>query len=144
MDFLHIRFKDSIPIPKILAWSSTHENCVGTEYIIMEYCSGMTMGDRHTEAMQKGNLGAVARATAHMQLQLASLSFSQFGSIYYTGHVSPELQKRPLYAPGEAEDECSALFRIGPSVDRQFYRSDRAHMELDRGPCKCLFRPQRL
>ncbi|TFK39015.1 kinase-like domain-containing protein [Crucibulum laeve] len=133
MDFIRTKFED-LPIPKVLAWSATHENPIGSEYIIMEFCEGTTLGSCHREAMQKGNLGTLARATSKMQLQLASLSFSQFGSIYYKEDVSSELQSRPLYSSGEIEDICAERFRIGPSVDRLFYRSQRAHMDLDRGP----------
>jgi hypothetical protein len=73
---------------------------------------------------------------AEFQSRLASIKFSQYGSIFYKEHVSLELQNRPLYAEGTSKDECSERFRIGPSVERRFYRSERACMPLDRGPCK--------
>jgi hypothetical protein len=134
LDFLRRRFR--IQVPKVLAWSSTHENPVGTEYMLTEYFDGTSMGDCYPDAMKKGNIGAIARKTAKFQLELSGVTFSQIGSIFYTEHVAPELRKRPLYALGVPEDDCSARFRIGPSVDRIFYRSERASMKLDRGPCK--------
>ncbi len=134
LDFLYRRF--GMPVPKVLAWSATHEHPVGSEYILMEYCAGTSMGDCYSEAMVRGNVGSIAREIAKWQLKLSTVAFSQIGSIFYTEDVAPELKERPLYAEGVAEDECSSRFRIGPSVDRIFYRSERAGMELNRGPCK--------
>lgn len=72
---------------------------------------------------------------AELMSNLASIPFSQYGSIYYKEDVDPRLQERPLYAEGIDEDELSGRFRIGPSVERRFYRGGRAHLPVDRGPC---------
>ena len=136
MDFL--RTKLGFPIPKVLAWNASPNNPVGCEYIVMEQCSGEMLANRVDSPSQ---VSMFAAEIAEMQTRLASIKFSQYGSIYYKDNVSPELQACPLYAKGEPEDECSERFRIGPSVDRRFYRSERAHMEIDRGPCKMPFTP---
>lgn len=73
---------------------------------------------------------------ADFYVKLASIPFSQYGSIYYKEDVSPELQALPLYAEGTPEDECSERFRIGPSIDRRFYRGERLRLNIDRGPCE--------
>lgn len=98
----------------------------------MERCPGDPLG-HHMQAIHDKSLLA---QIADFQARLASIKFSQYGNIFYTEHVSPELQNRPLYAAGEPKDECSERFRIGPSVERRFYRSERARMDLDRGPCE--------
>ena len=134
MDFLRTKLR--FPIPKVLAWNASPNNPVGCEYMIMEQCSGEMLANRVDSPSQ---VSMFAAEIAEMQTRLASIKFSQYGSIYYKDNVSPELQARPLYAKGEPEDECSERFRIGPSVDRRFYRSERAHMQIDRGPCKIPF-----
>jgi hypothetical protein len=134
MDFL--RTKLGFPIPKVLAWNASPNNPVGCEYMIMEQCSGEMLANRVDSPSQ---VSMFAAEIAKMQTRLASIKFSQYGSIYYKENVSPKLQARPLYAKGEPEDECSKRFRIGLSVDRRFYRSERAHMQIDRGPCKMPF-----
>lgn len=136
MDFL--RTKLGFPIPKVLAWNASPNNPVGCEYIVMEQCSGEMLANRVDSPSQ---VSMVAAEIAEMQTRLSSIKFSQYGSIYYKDNVSPELQARPLYAKGEPDDECSERFRIGLSVDRRFYRSERAHMQIDRGPCKIPFTP---
>lgn len=98
----------------------------------MERCPGGPLG-QYPEATSSKHL---LDDLAGFQAKLATLKFSQYGSIFYKEDVSPELQSRPLYAEGEIEDECSERFRIGPSVERRFYRSQRAAMKLDRGPCE--------
>jgi hypothetical protein len=98
----------------------------------MEMCPGNPLG-HHTHATHDGRL---LTQIAEFQSKLASIKFSQYGSIFYKEHVSPELQNQPLYAEGTSGDECSERFRIGPSVERRFYRSERACMTLDRGPCE--------
>jgi hypothetical protein len=78
---------------------------------------------------------------AKLMSGLASIPFSQYGSIYYKEDLDTQLQSRPLYAEGEPQDECSERFRIGPSVERRFYRSERARMCIDRGPCEVVLLP---
>jgi hypothetical protein len=134
MDFL--RTKLGFPIPRVLAWNASPDNPVGCEYMIMEQCSGEMLANRVDSPSQ---ISKFVAKIAKIQTRLASIKFSQYGSIYYKDNVSPELQARPLYAKGEPEDKCSERFRIGLSVDRRFYRSERAHMQIDRGPCKMPF-----
>ena len=95
----------------------------------MEECPGEALALQ--ERMSSGFLNDMAA----LQAKLAGIKFSQFGSIYYKEDVDPELQARPLYAEGTPEDESSHRFRIGPSVDRRFYRGGRAYLNIDRGPC---------
>ncbi|KAF8602341.1 hypothetical protein BDV93DRAFT_557595 [Ceratobasidium sp. AG-I] len=128
IDFLRSRLQ--APIPKILAWQASSDNPVGCEYILMERCPGDPLG-HHMHAIRDKSL---LTQIADFQIKLSSVRFSQYGSIFYKDHVSPELQNRPLYAEGEPEDHCSERFRIGPSVERRFYRRERASMNLDRGP----------
>lgn len=69
---------------------------------------------------------------------LGGIPFSQYGSINYKEDVDPLLQARPLYAEGQPPDDCSERFRVGPSVERRFYRGERTRLLIDRGPCKIL------
>ncbi|KAF9485554.1 hypothetical protein BDN70DRAFT_871224 [Pholiota conissans] len=134
MDFVRSRLAS--PIPKVLAWDATTTNDVGCEYIIMELCNGFLLHDRLGEQLTYYRHIA---DTADLMIGLASIRFSQYGSIYYKEDVDSELQGRPFYAEGEKQDELSDRFRIGPSVERRFYRGERAHMSIDRGPWKDIY-----
>lgn len=135
MDFARTRL--GIPVPKVLAWSASRENSVGSEYIIMEKWSIDTLADQ-IEAEEATTPDTVMLALANAPAKLASIPFSQYGSLYYKEDVSPELQARPLYAEGHPEDEWSAQFRIGPSVERRFCRAERVRLDVNRGPCKYI------
>ncbi|KAG6822066.1 hypothetical protein H0H87_003620, partial [Tephrocybe sp. NHM501043] len=68
-----------------------------------------------------------------------TVRFSQLGSLYFTEDVSADLQKQPLFADNmhlstEALRTAASRYRIGPLVDRQWYRGGRAAMTVDRGP----------
>ena len=135
MDFIRSRLGPRIP--KVLAWDASSDNPVGCEYIIMEKCAGPTL---HGRADTDPNSFRHVYDVAKLMSSLASIPFSQYGSIYYKGDVDPHLQERPLYAEGIDGDDISQRFRIGPSVERRFYRGGRAHLAIDRGPCN-LFSP---
>ena len=132
MEFVRSRF--GFPVPKVYAWDASCDNAVGWEYIIMEKCSGENFASHVDEVAQFTH---IIHRLAKLQHDMSEIRFSQFGSIYFKEDVDDSLQSRPLYAPGVPDDECSKRFRIGPSVERQFYRGERAGMDLDRGPCKC-------
>ena len=135
MDFIRSRF--GAPVPKVLAWNASSDNQVGCEYIIMEKSSGDVLETHldHSPAASQQHIFDVAR----LYDNLASVPFSQYGSIYYKEDLDPSLQARPLYADGVPTDSCAERFRIGPSVERRFYRGGRAHMSIDRGPCGFFF-----
>jgi hypothetical protein len=133
MDFVRTRL--GTPVPKVLAWDACPDNDVGCEYIIMEECVGDVLANRLDIASDSSQYIV---DIAELLNQLATISFSQYGSIYFTEDVEPLLQSRPLYAEGERSDNCSQRFRIGPSVDRRFYRGERARLDIDRGPCEAL------
>lgn len=101
----------------------------------MEECVGDELARKLNMA---SNTSRYIFDTAQLLSQLSAISFSQYGSIYFKDDVDPLLQSRPLYANGEQSDDCSKRFRIGPSVDRRFYRGERARMDIDRGPCEAL------
>lgn len=126
----------SLPVPKVLAWSSRASGTpVGCEFIIMEYVEGVPLADRVPEH-NDGELANCAEAIAKMLRRFCTVRFSQIGCIYYKEDVTEELQARPLYAKGSShglggEDR----FRIGPSVRREFWRGSRRELDVDRGPC---------
>ncbi|PPQ69531.1 hypothetical protein CVT26_001789 [Gymnopilus dilepis] len=126
MDFL--RNSLGAPVPAVLAWNASSENEVGTEYIIMEKCLGETLP---TDKPSPGSTILVAQTVMDL---LATVKFSQYGSIYYKEDVDVHLQSRPLYHDPDVGDESTEKFRIGPSAERRFYRGGRAQLDIDRGP----------
>ncbi|KDR84192.1 hypothetical protein GALMADRAFT_205913 [Galerina marginata CBS 339.88] len=131
MEFVRTRL--GAHVPRVLAWNACPDNDVGCEYIIMEECAGDVLAKRLDIASDSSRY--IFDITEILS-QLSAIPFSQYGSIYFTEDVEPSLRSIPLYAEGEKSDVCSERFRIGPSVDRRFYRGERARMDIDRGPWK--------
>lgn len=131
----YARTKLQLPVPKVLGWSSrASATPVGSEYILMEKVPGDPLVERW-EALSGQNVYNLITSWAQMEGKWANTPFSQIGSIYFTEDVAEHLKSRHLYAEGVPEDEHSHRFRIGPSVSRQFWRGERAKMNVDRGPC---------
>lgn len=61
---------------------------------------------------------------------------SSYGSVFYKKDIQG-LPHEPLW-PGGKHDEASEKFVIGPMMDWDLWRGERATMEIDRGPCKWL------
>ena len=136
MDFVRSRL--GAPVPKVLAWDASPDNNVGCDYIIVEKCEGPALYDR-MDAISESS--CYPSDIAKLMCSLATIPFSQYGSIYYKEDVDPQLQARPLYAEGGQQDGSSERFRIGPSVEHRFYRGELARMAIDRGPCKIFLYP---
>ena len=87
--------------------------------------SGMGIEDRLT----------VVKAIARYQKTWMSISFKQFGSLYYAQDLDGNIQ-RPLYIDSGGNTITNSRFSVGPSAGREFNDDERATVEFDRGPCK--------
>lgn len=124
-----------IPVPKVLASSRRrdHYKDIGAEFIILEKVPGVPL-HRRIDSLNGDDALPFINAFLGVERQISGLSFSQIGSLYFKEDVAPELQNRPLYAVGNSDDAASEKYRIGPTVQREFWRGERRHMKIDRGP----------
>ncbi|WEW56479.1 hypothetical protein PRK78_001924 [Emydomyces testavorans] len=120
MDFLRTIL--DIPIPQVLAHSSTTDNPVGSEYIIMERMRGESLASRWL-ALSTNEVKGVMNQLAKMEEKVFSYKFPAFGSLYYNEDISMGI---PLT---NAERFC-----IGPIAKRVFWFGERQNMDVDRGP----------
>lgn len=130
----------SLPVPKVLAYSSRADSTpVGCEFIIMEVASGSEFGQlaRGQQGTRLPDLERCVEDTAGIVRTWCETPFSQIGSLFFKEDVSDSLRQRPLYAPGAPASLGGAdRFRIGPSVNREFWRGKRELLDVDRGPCE--------
>ena len=125
-----------IPTPHVLAWSRDgSEYSVGVGYIIMEKVPGVVLTERWMD-ISGGDLAELTERVIAMEKLFTEKRFSQIGSLYFKEDVTPELQTRPLYAKDFPDDGASEVYRIGPTVQREFWRGERSAMDIDRGPCE--------
>lgn len=123
IDFL--RTVLGLPVPKILDYSTSPENSVGTEYIIMERVDGESLGSRWL-SLTTDEVKHVMAQIAEMEQRIISFQFPAYGSLYHERDLNDESQ-----IALQVED-----FSIGPIAGRQFWHSERHRMKLDRGPCE--------
>lgn len=124
------------PVPKVLAWCSrAHENPVGSEYIIMEKVLGIELEHVWPKMNIKDRL-AVVKAIAGFQKAWMSVSFTKYGSLYFSGDLEDTPSSQPLYIDANGRRIVNERFAVGPSTARETSDSGRATVNFDRGPCK--------
>ncbi|EEH41093.2 phosphotransferase enzyme family protein [Paracoccidioides lutzii Pb01] len=122
-----------VPVPKVYGWSSVADNEVGTEYIIMDYVSGVGL-DTKWYNLTRQEQTTVAIQIVEVERILFNIPFGSYGSIYFKKNIPPKLQSN-LYVHGVKDPlGDSDIFCIGPSVDYRFWYGKRAEMQVDRGP----------
>lgn len=126
-----------IPVPRVVASSSTTDNQLGVEYIVMEPAKGISLDTKWFDLLKKkGQAPAVMRTFAEIERRLFDIPFGSFGSVYYKSDIPLHLQ-HPLYASNAPDENGGAgRFCIGPVADPMFWYGRRESLDLDRGPCK--------
>lgn len=74
----------------------------------------------------------VLLALTRLQQQWLSVSFSHYGSLYYTGDVRP-LEDTYFVKDGKAVRDSE--FVIGPATSRDWCDAGRSMLDIERGPC---------
>lgn len=118
-----------IPVPRVLAYSATHDNPVGVEYIIMERLQGQSLGSRWL-SLSTAELADVMSQLVEFEQKIFSFKFPAYGSLYNKHDISENLRRNISSVEGD--------FCIGPICKRQFWHRERADMNIDRGPCMCF------
>jgi hypothetical protein len=132
-----------IPVPRVLTWSGAERNSVnrvGTDYIIMEDVPGVCLGLRWTNFLHSDEVKPILSSSLDVEAKFQRIRFSHIGSLYFKEDVSEELQSFPLFSENKDSHiaQFSERYRIGPLINRQWWRGERARLDLDRGPCKCF------
>ena len=148
MEYVRLRYlssSDKFPtfpkIPKVLAWDSSFENPAAWPYILCEHLPGVTLNTKWFP-MEKNVLKEVIHDIVMFETNILQESFSQHGSIFFAESVSNELRGRPLYSepPDDpVQMDLARRFRIGPTVNREWWRGPYGKITADRGPCTLNF-----
>ncbi|PYI29456.1 kinase-like protein [Aspergillus indologenus CBS 114.80] len=124
-----------IPVPRVLDWSATSKNAVGSEYIIMEEASGIQLGAIWDQLNPDKKL-SIMREIVTIESKMLAVSFSHFGSIYFASDAVESAVPALLTngASTELKESVYKNFSIGPTVDRSFWKKERSSMQISRGP----------
>ncbi|KAH7333471.1 hypothetical protein BKA65DRAFT_553821 [Rhexocercosporidium sp. MPI-PUGE-AT-0058] len=148
----------NIPAPRIIAWSADRNNPVGAEYILEEKAPGKPLGSRGPNKpitdwltdQPADLLGpllgrlwqdwdiwpmkdriTMIEQIVEIQRKLASTKFVKSGCIYFREDVpnGTALVTNPPLRPPILE-----RFTLGPLVEKELWRDEKASMDMNRGP----------
>ncbi|KAE8151707.1 kinase-like domain-containing protein [Aspergillus avenaceus] len=120
MDFLRTILK--LPVPEVFAYSTTSDNPVGAEYILMERIEGESLSSRWL-SLTTDEVKDIMTQIADMERKVFDFHFPAHGNLYH---------KKDLY--GEIQIPVVDDFVVGPVSTRQFWHGERNRTEIDRGP----------
>ncbi|KAH9217729.1 serine/threonine protein kinase [Leptodontidium sp. 2 PMI_412] len=130
MEFLRMH---GIPIPKILDWSSSAFNQLGSEYIIMERVPGRELADTwHTMTFKERM--AVVEKIVDIERILFGIRFPTSGSLFFKGSLDPDVKSVDM--PDHDSLEDVGKFCIGPSTEYLWWYQKRNELAANRGPWK--------
>jgi hypothetical protein len=119
-----------LPVPNVLDYSTTKENPVGAEYIIMDKAYGEELGDRWFSLPDLERAKLIGRLSKIEEV-LFSIPLPASGSIFYRKDLDPSVP---------VEDIPETEFRVGPSVEQRWWQDRRDQIPIFRGPCKSIYR----
>ena len=122
-----------IPVPRVHAWSSGPTE-VGADFMICERAPGKELHDVWSQATHETfhPLLNVSRQINSIAQKFLDSPLSSYGSIFYKKDIGA-LPHEPLRPNGEL-GATSGKFVIGPMTSWNFWRGEKAAMEIDRGP----------
>lgn len=100
----------------------------------MEKLSGVRLGINWAGVKVEDRF-TVVKAIARYQKAWMSISFKQFGSLYFAQDLDRPTQQL-VYTDSNGVTTTDSRFAVGPSTGREFSDDGRATIEFDRGPCK--------
>ncbi|KAH7384017.1 hypothetical protein DE146DRAFT_636170 [Phaeosphaeria sp. MPI-PUGE-AT-0046c] len=114
-----------IPAPQVYGWSSSADNPVRAEYILMERSGGVELGKIWHDIPWEERL-EVVRTLIGYEKACVSAQLPMHGSLYYVKDL-------PSPNPNKAE-----AFVVGPTTNRAFFDQGRDSVEVNRGPWPSL------
>ncbi|KIM42253.1 hypothetical protein M413DRAFT_70929, partial [Hebeloma cylindrosporum] len=123
-------------VPRVLAWDSSFENPAAWPYILGEHLPGITLDNKWLD-MEGQALKDAIHDIVRFETDILQETFSHHGSIYFADSISDELRERPLYAelPTDLlQMDLAKKFRIGLTVNREWWRGLYGEIAADRGP----------
>ncbi|KAE8367076.1 phosphotransferase enzyme family-domain-containing protein [Aspergillus caelatus] len=131
-----LRQKTSIPVPEVVAWSSTSDNALGYEWILLKKVEGVPLEQKWRAISLETKIQISERLAAYAA-ELRSLPFDRIGSLYFEGtNTSAETNS-------SAQDSQQIKFmssylgkgvEVGQMVLPFFFFKRRLYIPSNRGP----------
>lgn len=120
------------PVPRVYSWNSqAKSHPVGAEFIIMDNVKGVPLS-QVWDTMKLTQKLQLLLALTSLQKQWLSVSFSHYGSLYYTEDVQPTVGN---YYTKDGEVVKDSKFTIGLATGRDWIDAGRSVLDTERGLC---------
>ncbi|KAF2272167.1 phosphotransferase enzyme family protein [Westerdykella ornata] len=127
----YVRNVLGIPAPRVYGWSSSTDNPVRAEYILMEGSGGVELGRLWNDMSWKERL-EIVRTLAGYEKAFVSAKIPMNGSLYYAKDL-PSPSPSQFLDPANSIDKAEA-FVVGPTTNRAFFDQGRDSVEFNSGP----------
>jgi hypothetical protein len=137
----YVRKHSSMPVPRIIAYTSSASNELGFEWILMEKVDGVPLNDVW-EAMPFDSKADLTVGFAGFMKQLRACRFPLFGNLYFAdvwnqAGYAPILSKHePAVDVANTDIGIDGEFVVGRMVSTRFFRDKRLLLPAHRGPFK--------
>ncbi|KAG6061803.1 hypothetical protein E4U32_002807 [Claviceps aff. humidiphila group G2b] len=125
-------------LPEVYDWCSrAEETPVGAEYILMEKMEGVELEHVWPEMEIEDRLEVVKAIVAY-QKSWASVSFEQYGSLYFAEDFKGENTPALVYTNDQGQRVEDPRFVVGPSTSHYAFDDGKGDIDFDRGPWSSL------
>jgi hypothetical protein len=126
-----------MPVPRVLAWSSTNDNPVGCEYIVMDEVPGDPLDLVWDTSFKFEEKLAVVDQVQSMQSGLIrnSIQLGGYGSLYFSNDAKAFGFKKVLSVKNK---NGPTRFCLGPLAHRSFMHPEGTRAGINCGPCQFL------
>ncbi|KAJ8113860.1 hypothetical protein OPT61_g4116 [Boeremia exigua] len=129
----YVRNSIGIPAPQVYGWSSSTDNPVRAEYILMERSGGVELGKVWHDMSWEQRL-EVVQALVEYEKAFVSANLPMYGSLYYATDL-PSPSPSQFLNSGNSSEKGKA-FVVGPTTNRAFFDQGRDLVDANRGPCR--------
>ncbi|GAB1217885.1 hypothetical protein ATERTT37_007128 [Aspergillus terreus] len=126
----------NVPAPKVYAFSSSADNPVGAEYIIMERSQGVELS-KHWDEIRGPAKFEIVKQLVQFEKSLSSSHFPMYGTLYYAKDL-PGVSPGPIIQFTSENAAIKPVFAAGPTTNRTFFDDGRDAVSVDRGPWASL------
>ncbi|PVH99210.1 hypothetical protein DM02DRAFT_529606 [Periconia macrospinosa] len=127
----YVRNSLGVPAPRVYGWSSSTDNPVRAEYILMERSGGVEVGKLWPSMSWEERLELVENLVMH-EKAFVSANIPMYGSLYYAKDLDNPSPNQFL-DPGNSVDNDNA-FVVGQTTHRAFFDHLRDSVEVSQGP----------
>ncbi|KAF2172794.1 hypothetical protein M409DRAFT_35412 [Zasmidium cellare ATCC 36951] len=128
----YVRNVLGVPVPQVYAWSSSADNPVGAEYILMEKCRGLEL-HKVWDTITDRQKAAIIHKLVSYEAAFTSSKLPAYGSLYYAKDLDATETDQRILLPLEGDTKFPA-FAVGPTTDRNFFDHGRAGATTNQGP----------